>query len=689
MPVFTIQSPDGREIDVNAPDQDTAIKNAQEWVKANPKRAKAPEGSGDVSVGSVSRSLLRGIPFIGTYRDEATAKFRSMLPEGVLPEGFGKTGGSYEEHLETERAKDRAFADQHPYLDTGLSIAGGVGATALAAPAVAGAGVAATVGRTALGLGARTLPGAVARGATAGVLQGAAAGSGDAEGGFVDRAAGAGQGAAIGGVLGGTIPLGFEYLRRGGSAALNKFAGNGDALSGLSGGARRYVGELATPQNTQAWQQDLQRLGPDGMLADVSPEWQMVARGAAARPGSREVVVGALQGRNAGSNARLRADVDAAIGPAPIPSQVEEGLEASRAALQPAYQEALENATPVDTRGLARRLDATVNRERGPAQRAAAQVRQMLNSVRDPDALDMHPATLLNTRQAIDGMLATEADPNTIRMLTFVRREVDAELARNVPRIKQIDAQFQELSRQSGGLARGTNVLDTGRTAPRPQELAQEIQQGAQPEGQMVGPSATPMRMRQGLRAEIDRVIGTNGNDARAIQRTMRGSQAEGDWNPQKMGQLFGEDRARQVTDAVDREVTFQNTANRVTGGSDTASTRAFQEALDRAENGSALGGGAGGDLTVFGAVVRGARTIGGMLMGELGKARANRFATELARVSVAQGVDRDDLIQAMIRAGVRQQTVSRVLDHATRTGLIASREAPKLLQGQREPRSR
>lgn len=36
MAVFTIQAPDGRKIKIQAPDQDTALRGAQEWVTANP-----------------------------------------------------------------------------------------------------------------------------------------------------------------------------------------------------------------------------------------------------------------------------------------------------------------------------------------------------------------------------------------------------------------------------------------------------------------------------------------------------------------------------------------------------------------------------------------------------------------------------------------------------------------------------
>jgi hypothetical protein len=661
MPVFTIEAPDGSKVKVEADTPELAMQGAQEAFTQKTKGAE-PEESGDVSIGSVARSLFRGLPLIGTYRDELAARGRSLV------------GQDYEEGLAKERGRDKAFSDKHPVLDTGLGILGGVGGTLLAAPAVGGAGAAGAVGRTVLGLGAKTLPGAIARGAVAGGIQGAAAGSGDAEGGFVDRAMGGLQGGAIGGVLGGALPAGFEFGRRGVSAIIDKAVGNGDALSGLSGAARRYVGQLATPTAVNSWEQDLARLGPDAMLADVSPEWQMVAGGAAARPGSRETVVGALTERDAGKNQRLANDLNRTLGPAEVPSEVDAGIRGGQEALGDNYRGVFQGARAIDSQPLADHLDASLVNLRGASRQAVERVRGWLN-IPGTNQLDPNPGALFQVRHEIDGLLTDETNPRVIENMTAVRREVDRMLAQSVPGLKDVDGFFAELARQREALARGSQVLDSGKTAPRPAEIVNEVQQNAQPQGNLVGPSAANVRLRQGTRAEIDRVAGQNANDPVALQRLVKG---EGDWNRDKLRTIFGQGPADEALGAIDREAQFRNTHNRVTAGSDTAPRRAFQEALDRVENGAVLGGSPGADVTGMGLIVKGARTVGAMLMGELGKARANRFATELARVSIAQGVSRDELVAAMRQAGIRQQTIGRVLDHATRTGLIASREVPQ-----------
>lgn len=55
MPVFTVEAPDGRKIDVEAGDQATAVRGAQEWVAKNPKGSKPP------TAGGVAKSFVGGI----------------------------------------------------------------------------------------------------------------------------------------------------------------------------------------------------------------------------------------------------------------------------------------------------------------------------------------------------------------------------------------------------------------------------------------------------------------------------------------------------------------------------------------------------------------------------------------------------------------------------------------------------
>lgn len=566
------------------------------------------------------------------WGDEAVSQANAAIAaaQGKDPQA------AYDVSQEAQRQAFEREREQHPYR----ALAGQVGGGALTAVAASPFSALARGGGISRTVGAATLDG---------LLQGAVTGSGSAENG--NRAEAAGQGALWGGGLGFGAGLAAPVIGKGVQAARNYIGSFRDpALAGVPRAAREYAAGLVTnPQQAT----DLLMLGPQGMLADVSPQWFGVARAAAARPGSREAVVNALLDRQAGSNARLGADLDAALGPRVIPSQVEGGLAAGRQAVARDYGPAFANARAVNTEPLAANLETNAINLRGPAQQAVQRVRGMLDVTGVPGQLDPNPGTLFQTRQAIDGMLAGEQNPQVIRQLTMARQQVDAELARAVPGIKDVDARFAELARQSEGLQRGGQVLDAGKTAIRPEELAQEIAQGAAPQGTMVGPSAVPLRMQQGARAEIDRVVGNNANDATAWGRLVRG---EGDWNRDKLRVLFGNDAADAALAAGDREATFRNTAQGITQNSHTQLTNEFGKMLDQMGRPAEIPA----STTVLGGGLSLAKKGLDTLRNNAAERNAARFAQDLGNLSVATGSNRDRLVQALMqRAADRSAPLS------------------------------
>jgi hypothetical protein len=169
-------------------------------------------------------------------------------------------------------------------------------------------------------------------------------------------------------------------------------------------------------------------------------------------------------------------------------------------------------------------MECDIGTLRGEAQTRLRSVRTMLDEVPDPNGpalaapqLDTNPATLHATRQAIDGMLNSETDGNVRLVLGDVRAQLDQILGGAVPDIKRVDAQYSELGGQCRAAERGQTVLESGRTAPRPAELRDEVAAGLQGD-EVLGPSGQPFRSTQGARAEIDRLIGTNLNDRAAEQ---------------------------------------------------------------------------------------------------------------------------------------------------------------------------
>lgn len=323
-------------------------------------------------------------------------------------------------------------------------------------------------------------------------------------------------------------------------------------------------------------------LGPDGTIMDLGPGFQTIAGGIASKPGAgQKILREALKTREAGSAPRIRGQVDDILGPAPVPSQVVEGIEANQRGLSPAYREVFQETSPVDSTDIARYLDREIQTIRGDAQKGLRQVRDMLNRT-GTDQLDDNPVVLFETRQAIDGMLQTEANTKVIDALSTARQAIDDQLRASVPRIKEVDAQYAELARQKEAVARGQQFLDGGRTAPRPEEVARELKEGALPRGEFIGPSGVPLRLSQGTRAEIERVIGTTANDRVALQRLLKG---EGDWNRARLASTFGDEKADQLIKLLDRERAFYETFDAVTRNSETARRQEAKAALPGGDN--------------------------------------------------------------------------------------------------------
>ncbi|NTJ63542.1 hypothetical protein G6M50_38060 [Agrobacterium rhizogenes] len=592
-----------------------------------------PAGNnGDLTVNNSVRSVATGVPIIGGLLNRADAAFNATLAPAVdqfLPDSFQKLpeenwSDRYQHALDIQNGQDQAFHQEHPYVDTGLNVVGGVAGTVPAmmkAPAAFGVGSGPIVGRSVI---------AGATGAGIGGTDAAIRSDLDPRQIALGSAIGGAAG-AVGPAIGKAIGAGIRY-----------FTQPSDAISDLSGAARNYIGqELADPAKLAAYQEQLARLGPDATLADVSPEWMGVARGAASRPGTRDAIVQTLLDRQAGANARLATDLDSSLGSAVIPSQVDQTLQASQQQIMPLYREAFANAQPFNTQPIAQALQQDANQLRGPAQTAIARVRGMLN-IAGGDQLSTDPRVMFETRQAIDGMLTGETDPKVIRALSEARQMIDDGLTQAVPGIKDADAAYAELARQREALQQGRPILNNQATALRPQEVQDMLQQGALPQGQQIGPSGVPTRMQQGVRAEIDRAAGTNAIDTTALRNIVRG---EGDWNREKLGMLFGQDNADQALNAIDRETTFGQTANRVTAGSDTAMANRFGNFLDDVGKPTEIPG----DLTAMGVAARSAKKVANALLEQRGEDLAAKFANDLGRVSVATGTTRDQLVQALI----------------------------------------
>lgn len=639
----------GQKFEIEAPDE-KALSVAVSQLQAQgdvPAAAGKPERSGGVE-GAV-RAAGRGVLGIGSYLDELNAATNATLAPVIDPllpdQGYEKLPGNtwgerYNQALDIQRRKDAEYDKDSPVLSTGLKIAGGVGSglgLLKAAP---------TVGSYVLGNTGATLPTRVAATIGSGIGTGAVQGFGAGEDGITERGKQALIEAGTGGLTAGIM----MPVAAGISAGAKKVGGlllgeSDDALSTMSREARQYVNrELADPNKVAVYRQSLDDLGPEAMLADVSPDWLGVARGAAARPGTRGMVVDPLNERSVSANARLRSDVAGNLGPDPVPSAIDRDIRSNQAEVAREYGPVFREKNSFDFTPITKDLDQSISFLRGDAQRRLQQVRGMLNEFGE-DAVSTDPSVAFQTRQAIDGILETEQNPKVISALSEARQMIDDALTASVPRIKEVDASYAELARQREALGQGRAILNNEASAMRPVELQDTLRAAAEPQGMQVGPSAAPTRMRQSALGEIYRAVGTKANDTTALRNIVRG---EGDWNREKLGLLFGQDPADSVLNAIDRETVFGDTANRVTRGSDTAMATRFTKFLDDVEKAQDVPT----DTTLPGLGIRGVREIARLLMRNNATANASQVAEDIGKLSVAQGDARDEIINALLRRG-------------------------------------
>jgi len=518
-------------------------------------RMAGPSGT----VGAALTGAVNGVPIVGPYLLGGAQKAAAGLSRAI-------SGGSYDDNLDAAKRITQEAGDAHPYVRTGGEVTGAVGGmlpAIMTAPAVFGGGAGGLLGRTGMS--------AVSGGAIGGT-DAAVRSDGDP----TATAWGAGAGLTMG-AAGSTIG---KAVGEGARSVMDALRNRGAArAAGIEPEALTFLRRAVKDDGFDAAAVDtrLAEMGPDAMLADIGPNLQKQAGALAATPGRNQaIIMDALKARQGGANSRINTALDDNLVPSVVPSEIERGIQANQRAHGPQYGDSFRQATPYDITPITDDLDLRIGQLRGGAQTNLQRVRGMLN-VHNTNQVSSDPNVMFQTRQAIDGMLATEADPKVIAALTETRQHLDDALTRAVPRIKEADASFAELGRQNTALSRGQTVLDSGRTAPRPSELAAEVQNGALPQGMQIGPSAVPLRLAQGARAEIDRIVGTKANDVVAMNSIIKG---EGDWNRSRLATLFGEEKADRLFDVLANERAFADTANTVTRNSETAARQAAQAEL-------------------------------------------------------------------------------------------------------------
>lgn len=626
---------------VETPEYD-AMGNPTQITRSQPVQAQMPYREQMARVGQFADNMVRAAANGATFglADKFAGGMNAVT--GQAP--------SYDEGVKAERARTAE-------LPSALRTVGEVGGGVLTGTGLARGGIT-LAGRFGPSLLSRAL-GFGMEGAAYGAAHGAGNTYSSKLDDYIENAkTGGGTGLIIGGALpvAGSLAAGAY---RTGAAFLGPRVGNlGPGASAMLRGAA---------QADEAGIRNLSRMGDEAMLPDAGPAMLGLGQGASTGVGEgRSMMVNALRARDQDTGQRLARTLDETLGPAPIPSRVERGLRENRQALSPEYEAVLADASAVDTPAIAARIEGMIPNVRGEA-RAALQ--RVYDDLHITDAMgrtrvpDPHPRALLETRHAIDGIETN--DRNVQRVLGDVRRMIDEELTVKIPGIKAVDARYADSMRQSEALRRGGDIFDTDKAAIRPAELADELRAAGAPSGVQVGPSAAPLRLRDGARAEIDRIVGTNVNDLNALERKLGTPQ---DWNNQKLGITFGEPARDRIVDALTGNRQFRQTYQDIVGNSQSAQRLSAAKAMEGAPGGNVDAG-----TTMTGL---GFKAVNKLTKAVMGAANANT-KDQIGRVMSLQGEDARRIAQMLLdsarQTGANAATINRTLSsHGLLYGLTA-----------------
>lgn len=404
---------------------------------------------------------------------------------------------------------------------------------------------------------ATTPLGMTAMGALEGGTYGALYGFGGAEGNPLERGWQAADDTAMGAVGGGLIG-------RGASVFTTPVSNEARLLS------RPMIADNIDPLSVQG---RLAALGNDAVVGDLGPNLQAQTGAVATIPGSgASSVAEALTQRRLMANARIKDDLESVLGPAPRLSQVTGDIDAARKSVNAQYEpvfraKALSNdpftdITPI-VDSVTMRLSQLPNGETKTA--LSGVLNRLTDAAGNPIA---DPQMIMSVRQDLDGLIGSEANRTIKGALQQVRRELDSTLGASVPGLKDIDAQFAEIAGQSDALDTGRTLLRTDQNAVDPADLVEMMATNSA--GQNV-------RLSEGVRAEINRIIGTSANDRVALRGIVRG---DGSWNAEKLASVLGQDKADEILRIIDNEATKAATENLATSGSRTQVLRAAQDDL-------------------------------------------------------------------------------------------------------------
>jgi len=263
---------------------------------------------------------------------------------------------------------------------------------------------------------------------------------------------------------------------------------------------------------------------------------------------------------------------------------------------------------------------------------ALSQIERVLTN-QGSGAVGRSAAEFHAARRLADDILNSPSTSGSVRSaVKAIRDELDMNLKQGVKGWPQADARFADIAKRQEAFENGQTVFNSGREALRPDEYARYLS------GLNTKQTATE---RLGARAELDRIVGQSNNDLNALQRTMK---LPGDDPARKMELLFGPNKTRKFYDAKEAERIFAETNNQVNNGSQTAQRMGANQLLSAGSQTSGAGAPTSVPEILMAANKRFSDAVRDAAYGRVNEDAAR----QLARMTVAQGQERDAFIRAL-----------------------------------------
>lgn len=412
MPVFELQTPDGRSFEMDAPDINQAVQALGSIPNVQPQQKRDEKSFPFMNrIDAAMRGAADAITF--GMADRIAAGLESLT-------GIGGKAGDYSGNLAKERAIDVADEENNQAARVAGQLAGGF---------VLPGGVA---------KGGATLGARIGRGISAGAAQGAAYGAGSSP--DLTNTPEVIRNAASGGLVGGAIGGVAAPIAEGVTAA-GEFVGNRTGILPAIRGAinpgqeaSRRVGEFLTRDSGRGLSpqefQSAQNLGQPVVIADLGGEnTRSIARSAAnISPESRQIMTDKINARFE-SQAQRIADFVLDLGGGGKAFDISQNIEGlSRKFNKPLYQKAYaEGAKGIWNDDLANLMQA-------PAMQDA--VRGAIKTGANRDVAEGYKPTLKPFKVDADGNITPVTKPNgdtvipSLQFWDHVKRNLDDTFAR-------------------------------------------------------------------------------------------------------------------------------------------------------------------------------------------------------------------------------------------------------------------